>query len=130
MGAGVAFGGNAPVASRAVNGQALVLRPDVVVTLVDDGALLLDLATKFFFSVNHAGVPVVEALEDGIATAAVEEVAGPFVQALREEGLVVPGPAGRSEAPAIDGVPALEKHREPLPEVMVSAFDPSIPMAE
>ena len=114
-----------------MNGRVLALRPDVVVTLVDDGVLLLDLETKFFYTVNQAGVPVVEALEDGVAAEAVERAAGPFVQALRDERLVAEAAAGgATDVPALDGVPTLEKHREPLPEVMVSAFDPSIPMAE
>ena len=114
-----------------VNGRTLLLRPDVVVTLVDDGALLLDLETKFFFSVDPAGVPVIEALEEGVAAHAAEAAAGAFVQTLRAERLVTLSDAAPvHEALDVDGAPGIEKHREPLPAVMVSAFDPSIPMAE
>jgi len=124
------------------------LRPEVVATVLEEGAVLLDLESKFFFSVNPSGWSIVQLFERGASPAEVqtccrdwggaEEDAGAiarFVESLIAERLVIPGPRGTApgEGPTPPGAwaaPSLEKHKEPLQRVMVSAFDPSIPLAE
>jgi hypothetical protein len=126
----------------------LCLRPDVVATVLEDGAVLLDLESKYFYSVNSTGWAIVQLFERGVSAAEAHErcgawgaraedreALGSFIDALIGERLVVQAtgasPAGGG-APSPPGwvVPRLEKHKEPLQRVMVSAFDPSIPLAE
>ena len=38
----------------------LTLRPDVVATVLEDGAVLLDLETKYFYSVNPSGWAILQ----------------------------------------------------------------------
>ena len=127
--------------------ERLTLRPDVVVSVMEDGAVLLDLATKYFYSVNSSGWAIVQMFEN---SASIEEVkmkchawAGGdkdsaaidvFIETLLNENLV--GTALDSVTPhdaKLDGDwsrPSIEKHKEPLQRIMTSAFDPSIPLAE
>jgi hypothetical protein len=125
----------------------LTLRPDVVVTTLENEAVLLDLATKFFYSVNGSGWAVVQLFECGstmddvrsrcrawgLSEEAVEgEVCG-FVDRLVDEGLLTAGerlPAGDVACPQPWSAPTLEKHKEPLQKIMISAFDPTLPLAE
>jgi len=123
------------------------LRPDVVATVLNDGAVMLDLETKFFFSANASAWAIAEMFESGATRQSVHE-------ACRRWG------AGAEHRPAIDGIiqqmirerliqpaadpgfaaanspvkswtsPTLTKHREPLQRIMVSAFDPGLPLAE
>lgn len=125
----------------------LVLSPEVVVTVLEHDAVLLDLRTKYFYSVNASGWAIVQMLEPGATRAGVHAQcrawgAPPddatridqFLDRLTEDALVVTN--GTSAAPptvTLPGAwsaPAVEKHREPLQKIMVSAFDPSIPLAE
>jgi hypothetical protein len=110
--------------------------------------VLLDLESKFFFSVNPSGWSIVQLFERGASPVEVQTCcrdwgAGEddaaaimrFVDSLIAERLVAPGPGGTApgEGPTAPGAwtaPSLEKHKEPLQRVMVSAFDPSIPLAE
>jgi hypothetical protein len=125
----------------------LGLRADVVSAVLDDGAVLLDLATKYFYSVNPPGWAIVQLFETG---ATVEEAkaqcrfwAGEgqsgdavdrFIDTLVADKLVthVTDPAQKRNV-TLKGrwvPPIIEKHREPLQRVMTSAFDPSIPLVE
>src|SRR5687767_1548412 len=45
--------------------EILVLRPDVVVTTLEREAVLLDLETKYFYSVNHPGWVITQLFESG-----------------------------------------------------------------
>jgi hypothetical protein len=126
---------------------ALSLRPDVVATVVKDGAVLLDLSSKYFYSVNMSGWSILQMFESG---ATVEEVLNScrevgvtegnmpaivaFITELSAEKLVTEGTtSSKADLPGPKGTwspPTIEKHKEPLQRIMTSAFDPSIPMAE
>jgi hypothetical protein len=122
------------------------LRPDVVATILDHGALLLDLDSKYFYLLNPSGWAVTQLFEDGATVdhalerarswgASETDVAGveKMVEELRGERLIEP--AGSIQN--VVGTPpetwqsvTLERQAEPLQRVIVSAFDPSIPLAE
>jgi hypothetical protein len=124
-----------------------MLRPDVVSTVLNDGAVILDLRSKFFFSANLTGWAIAQMFETGATRAEIHTTSrqwganGADTQAIDgvidqmiSEGLVEPANAPAS---AVAGVavaawipPALTKHREPLQRIMVSAFDPGLPLAE
>lgn len=124
------------------------LRADVAVTAVDSGAVMLDLQTNYFYSLNASGWALAQLFEDGADTARAQAFAAScgageqdqqgvadFVNTMIAEGLVEPAsPAGEPETPDFTSAawqpPAIEKHREPLQRIMTSAFDPSIPLAE
>jgi len=126
--------------------QPLILRADVVVTNLEHETILLDLESKYFYSLNPAGWVIVELFEDGATRARVEEICSqqvgeegmgqvrPFLDELIGERLVEPsdetsvGPLSELSGSA-EG-PTLEKHREPLQKIMISAFDPTLPLAE
>jgi hypothetical protein len=128
--------------------------PEVVATELEEGAVLLNMATSFYYSLNEPGAEIwrgVGAAEEPAAlaerlsarfeveAARAVEAAASFVAELEREGLVVEGDgaptsASRPSAPA-DGRqpfsdPELVKHDEPLHEVSMSPFDPQLPLAE
>jgi hypothetical protein len=121
------------------------LRSDVVATVLDEGAVLLDLESKYFYALNASGWALVQLFEAGtIPEAALRQCdawsdgtgrveAEQFVDVLVAEGLIEPcDAAGACEVvpPRPWTAPAIEKQAEPLQRVIVSAFDPSIPLAE
>jgi hypothetical protein len=126
----------------------LALRPDVVATILDDGAVLLDLETKYFYALNPSAWSLVQLFESGASVADVERRAQTwgapsdgsiraFVEELLGHGLLEttgaesPGvEAVAQEAPPAWTPPTVERQAEPLQHVIVSAFDPSIPLAE
>jgi hypothetical protein len=126
--------------------EVLALKPDVVVTVMEDGAVLLDIGTKYFYSVNATGWAIVQMLENGASAEQIKDqcdrwdggaadgsIAG-FIETLVRENLVIKDSGSRSaNPPEFTGkwsLPTIEKHKEPLQRIMVSAFDPSIPLAE
>lgn len=130
-----------------LDGAVLALRPDVVATVLDDGAVLLDLETKFFYTLNGSGWALTRLFEYGATTAGVERIAAEwgageddavrrFVAALRAYGLIEELGEGEEAdvtvvaAPSPWSAPTVERQAEPLQRVIVSAFDPSIPLAE
>jgi hypothetical protein len=121
------------------------LRSTITAAVLDSGAVLLDLESKYFYALNASGWAIVQLFESGIAADAAyaeTRAAGApddgsiegFIAQLQEFGLLEPsGPL--PDAPKIDwhGVwmsPSIERQAEPLQNIMVSAFDPSIPLAE
>ena len=135
-----------PFAQSSPNQAVLALRPDVVATVLDDAAVLLDLETKYFYQLNASGWALVQLFEAGASTDDVEAQAkrwgAPATETRRfidelcaarllepiddepiasESGIVPPQPWTP---------PTVERQAEPLHQVIVSAFDPSIPMAE
>jgi hypothetical protein len=81
--------------------NALALRSDVVATVLDDGALLLDLESKYFFVLNPSAWALVQPFEQGATAAEVGAAAlaagapdGAFADdvaaALVREGLAEP----------------------------------------
>ena len=126
--------------------KTLILRPDVVVTTLEGGAVLLDLKTKYFYSVNESGWAITQLLETGATPAEVREVSAAwgangsldsvtaFVERMAAEGLLTqaarPGTPAASDFAGKWSAPSVEKHKEPLQRVMISAFDPTLPLAE
>ncbi len=124
---------------------AFMLRPDVVATVLEDGAVLLDLETKYFYSVNQSGWAILQLFEIGATKQQAEtqsrawgapEMDGvaTFLKTLTDENLITALDQA-TDAPSIDWTgawtsPTIEKHREPLQRIMISAFDPTLPLAE
>lgn len=124
-----------------------MLRPDVVSTVLNDGAVILDLRSKFFFSANSTGWAIAQMFETGATRdevhgacrkwcaddAGIAEIDA-LIDQMISEGLIEPM---SMPAVATNGIvvaawisPTLSKHREPLQRIMVSAFDPGLPLAE
>jgi hypothetical protein len=122
------------------------LRPDVVATILDHGALLLDLDSKYFYLLNPSGWAITQLFEDGASVDHALERArvwgatdadlggiSAMVNQMQSERLIEPSPAvtnSAGTAPAEWQPVTLERQAEPLQKVIVSAFDPSIPLAE
>jgi hypothetical protein len=124
-----------------------ILRPDVVATVLNDGAVILDLRSKFFFSANPTGWAIVQMFEAGTTRTEIHNASRQWgangadlpaidslVDQMISEGLVEPANAPAAVAADVAVAawipPALSKHREPLQRIMVSAFDPGLPLAE
>ncbi|MBU4315964.1 MAG: hypothetical protein KKF30_01680 [Proteobacteria bacterium] len=123
-----------------------ILRPDIVSTVLNDGAVLLDLRSKFFFSANASAWAVALMFENGTTFAEVYQACerwgasprDPAIQALLDqimaEDLIEPSTNGILPTEPISLIPwvapTLTKHRDPLQRIMVSAFDPGLPIAE
>jgi hypothetical protein len=122
------------------------LRPDVVATVLNDGAVILDLRTKFFFSANPTAWSILQMFETGATSAEVLELSQkwgangdtPAINRLIEQ-IIAEGLVEWVDAPAVAALaipmttwvaPELSKHAEPLQRIMVSAFDPGMPLAE
>ena len=127
--------------------ELLVLRPDVVATVIEDGAVLLDLDTKFFYSVNHPGWAILQMFEVGTTRRAAEAQCGKwgasaadaaaiaqFLDIVMGDHLVTPtdSPVSATEIELPQGwsAPTIEKSTEPLQRIMKSPFDPTLPLAE
>lgn len=126
--------------------QILCLRPDVIASVLMDGAAMLDLETKFFYSLNDSGWAIVQLLESGSKTEFIIEqcqVHGAteqdiievidFIQILEKEHLVTPTADFEVSKLNWEGSwkkPIIEKAEEPLQRLITSAFDPTMPLAE
>jgi hypothetical protein len=127
--------------------QLLFLRADVVATVIEGGAVLLDLQSKFFYSANNSAWAILQLFEAGATPAQVRTQAAawsglaaaaagvePLVELLIAEGLLTrdgtPLPTDDTRLEGDWSAPELEKHREPLYRIMTSAFDPTLPLAE
>lgn len=123
------------------------LRPDVVSTVIDDGAVLLDLESKYFYELNASGWFIASRLEAGASLSKLladcrgagmpehdEATVHAFVSALEREALVevceTDDDSGSFPTECVWTAPSIRKQREPLQQVMVSAFDPSVPLME
>ena len=140
--------------------SALAMNPEVVCTELEDGAVLLNMQTRLYYSLNEVGlelwnlVDVARTPEQvgdalaasfGIEEGAARDAASRFLAALEREQLVVaagdgetaaggsppaPAPAGEGGSQRRFVEPDLVKHDEPLHEVSASPFDPQLPLAE
>lgn len=126
--------------------EILILPPNVVVTTLEGGAVLLDLHSKYFYSVNESGWAITQLFEAGATRAHARERSAAwgangtldsvtaFIDRLTAEGLLMS--TTDSTAPTESNFfgewtpPVVEKHKEPLQRVMISAFDPTLPLAE
>ncbi len=124
----------------------LVLRPEVVATVVEDGAVLLNLDSNDFYEVNHSGWAILQLFEAGASreqvlqrceqwgAAAADANVARFLDVLVKDVLVVPSewPAANAEvaAAATWSAPTIEKAPEALQRIVRSPFDPTLPLAE
>jgi hypothetical protein len=134
----------------------LSTNPDIVVTELEDGAVLLDMEGGVYYSLNDTGREIWRLLD---AADGIDDLAGAlsprfdidgdsalakasaFVEQLESEGLAVPdGGSATGGAPIVTADasdeqrpfadPVLVKHEEPLHEVSKSPADPQLPLAE
>lgn len=123
-------------------------RPDVVATVLEDGALLLDLETKYFYRLNETGWAIAQLFENGAtlgdiasyarmlqAPASDQLAIDSLIDTLVRENLIVPydGPSHQADDRPRDAswsTPTIERQAEPLQRVIISAFDPSVPLVE
>jgi hypothetical protein len=133
----------------------LARNPEVVATEMEDGAVLLNLESRLYYSLNAVGLEIwrrIESADDADALARslggrfeVEGVqarasVSRFIEELQREGLVVadggearpaaPTPAEPGTAKGEFAEPELVKHDEPLHEISATPFDPQLPLAE
>ena len=136
----------------------LMKHPEVVYTDLEDGAVLLHLQTRFYYSLNEVGKSIwrmldtsesaddlVEKLmaEYDVDEGQTKEKMSTFLQELQREQLTVPhdGEVGSQPGGGIGWTsssqekkpfaePELIKHDEPLHEVVMNPFDPQLPLAE
>ncbi len=130
-----------------ISTRAGMLRSSVVPTVYGDGAILLDLTTKYFYHLNETGWAIVQLMESGAAApeAIVKRCAQwgatsndaadiwRFLDDLHAFGLVEeaqPASLPDIDAPTRWISPCIERQAEPLHRLVTSAFDPSIPLAE
>ncbi|MFN2460771.1 MAG: PqqD family protein [Candidatus Velthaea sp.] len=127
--------------------RCLLFRPDVVATVLEDGAVLLDLETKLFYELNRTGWEIASMFERGVNgeivraqcrawgapphdDAAIDAV----LRTLVEDGLVTATPdAPATDTAALSGnwvTPTIVRQAEPLQRIIISAFDPSVPLVE
>lgn len=132
---------------------------EVVYTDLEEGAVLLHLETRFYYSLNEVGQSIwrlldsAESLEDmlrrleeeyEVDRQLAEESVSKFLQELEREQLTLPRREAGSERPHQGSAsapapskqkrpfvePELIKHDEPLHEVVMNPFDPQLPLAE
>jgi coenzyme PQQ synthesis protein D (PqqD) len=125
------------------------LRPDVVATVLEDGAVLLDLETKYFYRLNRSGWAIAQLFETGAtvadalehshacgASAKDDAAITSFIDALSRDRLIETAEDGpgaaicASETAGTWSPPTIERQAEPLQRVIISAFDPSVPLVE
>ncbi len=128
-------------------------------TDLEDGAVLLHLQTRFYYSLNDVGQAIWRLLDSTessdelvqkliaeyeIAEGQARDKVSTFLQELEREQLTVPHEGKRANQPEREiggshssspdkkpfGEPELLKHDEPLHEVVMNPFDPQLPLAE
>ncbi len=136
--------------------SAIVQNPEVVVTELEDGAVLLNMESRLYYSLNNSALDIWHLLESPaeagqvvqrlverfeVDEAQARETVSAFLDELQNERLVIPADASHpgqttETSPAAGGErrplahPELIRHDEPLHEVQVSPFDPQLPLAE
>ncbi len=133
-------------ASGIVASGSFSLRSALIATVVEDGAVLLDLQTKYFYKLNASAWAIAQLFESEGATLADVEaacrtwgapqpaaVASYVLESFEREGLIEPAARTRALTPAFEQpwvAPTIARQAEPLQGLVTSAFDPSIPLAE
>jgi hypothetical protein len=123
----------------------LVLRSEVVGTVIEDGAVLLNLDTNDFYEVNTTGWAILQLFEGGAQRDQVmqrcrqwgapdnDAAVAQFLDVLVNDALVVRSewPASTAEvALAAWAPPTIQKAPEALQRIVRSPFDPTLPLAE
>jgi hypothetical protein len=137
----------------------LAWNPEVVCTELEDGAVLLNMETRLYYSLNQSGLEIFRLLAKGadepelvravtgrfdVDEPGAQAAVSSFLTQLGGERLIVEGEAGAEgvapagtdagaeTAPARRpfATPELIRHDEPLHEVSTSPFDPQLPLAE
>lgn len=124
----------------------ITLNPDVVSSTLEGGGVLLDLVTKQYFALNVSGLAIWQYLEDGGTLGAVYSAAGAsqagavdaFMQSLVELQLAQPASVSSvadAAAPPFTlqapwDTPSVTPHGRPLSQVILSPFDPTVPIPE
>lgn len=123
----------------------VALRSTITAAVLDNGAVLLDLDSKYFYALNESGWAIVQLFESGTAIDAAQAQArvwgapedggvAAFIAQLEGFGLLevsaVPAVPAHIESLSAWTLPTIERQAEPLQNVMVSAFDPSFPLGE
>ena len=125
--------------------QYLGMSADVVATVIGRSAVLLDLRSKYFYRVNPSGWAILQLLEDGASPQSVkarckqwgaqeDAPIDAFIDELKSYAIL----EGRDVVAAVAEVnfeghwelPEVDRQPQPLQRVVISAFDPSIPLAE
>lgn len=133
--------------------------PQVIDTYLEEGAVLLNFETKYYYSLNEAGMAIWKRIEsvgnlEELVEDLLKEYEGDqervrasvtdFLRDLEGEQLVLShsgdGDEGDRREPAKTtgpppqrkpfAEPDLVKHDEPLHEVVMNPFDPQLPLAE
>lgn len=124
----------------------LVLRPEVVGTVIEDGAVLLNLETNDFYEVNASGWAILQLFEGGAkrdqviqqcrqwGAPADDAAVASFLDVLIRDVVIVPSewPASTAEVTLTTAwsAPTIEKAPEALQRIVRSPFDPTLPLAE
>ncbi len=125
------------------------LRSDVVATVLEDGAVLLDLETKYFYRLNRTGWAIAQLFESGATMDEVwaycrslgapsedDAAVTALITVLSRDNLIEASrvPSSVSQGPDTPeqpwSTPTIERQAEPLQRVIISAFDPSVPLVE
>jgi hypothetical protein len=129
--------------------------PEVECTELADGAVLLNMETRLYYSLNQSGLELWNATDRAngpeevakrltevfeIDQQAAVDVVSDFIPELERERLVVesaeqavdpvPTAEGSDGPPRTFEQPQLIRHDEPLHEVANTPFDPQLPLAE
>ena len=136
--------------------SAVAQNPEVVVTELEEGAVLLNMESRLYYSLNNSALEIWRLLEAPAEPADVArrlaaqvdideaqaiETVSAFLKDLQGERLVVTADGSQSDgmthgSPVASGErrsftsPELIRHDEPLHEVKLSPFDPQLPLAE
>lgn len=127
--------------------SAIALRPTLVATVVEDGAVLLDLDSKYFYRLNPSAWAILELIETAGAdtetllgrcrswgaSASDEASIREFLNRCVDEDIVedaVPGITPDVHYAGPWQAPVMQRQAEPLQGLVTSAFDPSVPLAE
>ena len=124
----------------------LVLRREVVATVIEEGAVLLNLDTNDFYEVNGSGWAILQLFEGGTTleharqrsqewgAGADDAAVAAFLNVLVKDALVAPSewPAATADVAPIAAwsAPLIEKAPEALQRIVRSPFDPTLPLAE
>ncbi len=124
----------------------VALKPTLVATVIEGGAVLLDLDSKYFYALNESAWAIVQLCETAAASSDAiiaqsrawgahdEDEIREFLAGLAAHDIVEKAECANG-LPSVHfagewSAPAVHRQAEPLQRIVTSAFDPSIPLAE